>query len=81
MAELRDWQELPTGGTIQARAAPRIRTGGWRTGVKPRVELASSLQVIQCHFPSAEAPFGQGQGRQELGIRWCRFQRFLIRLG
>jgi 2-oxoacid:acceptor oxidoreductase delta subunit (pyruvate/2-ketoisovalerate family) len=48
MAELRDWQELPTGGAIPARAAPRIRTGGWRTGVKPRVELASCVNCLLC---------------------------------
>ena len=48
MAELKRWQELPAGGTISARAAPRIRTGGWRTGVKPRVELASCVNCLLC---------------------------------
>ena len=48
MAELRRWEELPAGGAIAADAAPGIRTGGWRTGVKPQVELASCVNCLLC---------------------------------
>ena len=48
MAELRGWQELPTGGTITARAAPRIRTGGWRTGEKPAVDVSLCVNCLLC---------------------------------
>lgn len=48
MGELRRWQELPAGGAIPAAAAPRLRTGGWRTGVKPQVELESCVNCLLC---------------------------------
>jgi len=48
MAELRRWQELPAGGTIPAAAAPRVRTGSWRTGLKPQVELSSCVNCLLC---------------------------------
>ena len=32
VAELRPWQQLATGGIVLRDGAPRLRTGGWRTG-------------------------------------------------
>ena len=47
MAELRRWEQLPAGGVVGADA-PRQRTGGWRTGVKPRVELGACVNCLLC---------------------------------
>lgn len=47
MAELKRWQQLPAGGAVSA-GAPRPRTGGWRTGVKPRVELGACVNCLLC---------------------------------
>ena len=43
MAELSAWRELPSGRRgLARRRAPQPHTGGWRTGVKPEVELAAA---------------------------------------
>jgi 2-oxoacid:acceptor oxidoreductase delta subunit (pyruvate/2-ketoisovalerate family) len=47
MAELRRWQELPPGG-ITGPDAPRPRTGGWRTGLEPRVDLDKCVNCLLC---------------------------------
>jgi 2-oxoacid:acceptor oxidoreductase delta subunit (pyruvate/2-ketoisovalerate family) len=48
MGVLRPWQELPAGGAIPAEDAPHPRTGGWRTGLKPRVELDACVNCLLC---------------------------------
>jgi 2-oxoacid:acceptor oxidoreductase delta subunit (pyruvate/2-ketoisovalerate family) len=45
---LRPWQELATGGIVLRDGAPRQRTGGWRTGVKPRAELSACVNCLLC---------------------------------
>ncbi|HEU6446422.1 MAG TPA: 4Fe-4S binding protein [Gaiellaceae bacterium] len=47
MAELKRWQELPPGG-ITGPDAPRPRTGGWRTGLEPRVDLDKCVNCLLC---------------------------------
>lgn len=47
MADLRPWQQLPAGGVVGADA-PRQRTGGWRTGVKPRADLGACVNCLLC---------------------------------
>ena len=48
MAELRSWQKLHEGGVVVRDEATRPRTGGWRTGVKPQVELARCINCSLC---------------------------------
>jgi 2-oxoacid:acceptor oxidoreductase delta subunit (pyruvate/2-ketoisovalerate family) len=48
MAELRDWQELPPGGAVSPADAAQPRTGGWRTGLRPEVELARCVDCLLC---------------------------------
>jgi 2-oxoacid:acceptor oxidoreductase delta subunit (pyruvate/2-ketoisovalerate family) len=48
MAQLRPWQELPVGGVVVGADAPRQRTGGWRTGVKPAVDLSACVNCLLC---------------------------------
>jgi 2-oxoacid:acceptor oxidoreductase delta subunit (pyruvate/2-ketoisovalerate family) len=42
------WQEMPLAGTVRPGDAPQIRTGGWRTGVKPEVDLARCVNCLLC---------------------------------
>jgi 2-oxoacid:acceptor oxidoreductase delta subunit (pyruvate/2-ketoisovalerate family) len=39
---------LPTGGTVLRDEATRNRTGGWRTGVKPRADLDRCVNCKLC---------------------------------
>jgi 2-oxoacid:acceptor oxidoreductase delta subunit (pyruvate/2-ketoisovalerate family) len=48
MPELRSWQELRAGGVVVRDEAARSRTGGWRTGLKPEVELARCVNCSLC---------------------------------
>jgi 2-oxoacid:acceptor oxidoreductase delta subunit (pyruvate/2-ketoisovalerate family) len=48
MSELKSWRELPAGGTVQPRDAVQPQTGGWRTGVKPEVDLSLCVNCLLC---------------------------------
>jgi 2-oxoacid:acceptor oxidoreductase delta subunit (pyruvate/2-ketoisovalerate family) len=48
MVELRSWQELPAGGAVVPAEAPRPRTGGWRTGLEPAVDLSRCVDCLLC---------------------------------
>ncbi len=48
MAELRNWSDLPVGGIVDREQAPRLETGGWRTGVKPAVDLSRCVNCLLC---------------------------------
>ncbi len=48
MGELRPWQELPAGGAVAPAGVERPRTGGWRTGLRPEVDLARCVDCLLC---------------------------------
>jgi 2-oxoacid:acceptor oxidoreductase delta subunit (pyruvate/2-ketoisovalerate family) len=48
MPELLTWRELPLGGTVRPEEAVQPRTGGWRTGVKPSVQLDRCVNCLLC---------------------------------
>jgi 2-oxoacid:acceptor oxidoreductase delta subunit (pyruvate/2-ketoisovalerate family) len=48
VAELRTWEQLPVGGAVLVDHAVHPRTGSWRTGVKPRVELSACVNCLLC---------------------------------
>jgi 2-oxoacid:acceptor oxidoreductase delta subunit (pyruvate/2-ketoisovalerate family) len=48
MPELSTWQELPIGGAVQPDETAQPRTGGWRTGLKPEVDLSSCVNCLLC---------------------------------
>ena len=48
MAELTTWERLPAGGAIEPGSAERPRTGGWRTGLKPDVDLSLCVNCLLC---------------------------------
>ena len=45
---LKPWQELPVAGATVPDDAARVRTGGWRTGLKPEVELSKCVDCLLC---------------------------------
>ena len=47
MPELKTWQELPAGGRVTP-SAPTPRTGGWRTGLRPEVQLGQCVNCLLC---------------------------------
>lgn len=42
------WRELPLAGAVHPGDAVPLRTGGWRTGVKPEVELERCIDCLLC---------------------------------
>jgi 2-oxoacid:acceptor oxidoreductase delta subunit (pyruvate/2-ketoisovalerate family) len=48
MPELSAWQQLPAGGVVVRGETARPRTGGWRTGVKPQVDLTHCINCSLC---------------------------------
>ena len=42
------WSELAVGGVVRPGDAPRPRTGGWRTGVRPVVDLDRCIDCLLC---------------------------------
>ena len=42
------WRELPLAGALRPDEAERLRTGGWRTGVKPDVDLGACVNCLLC---------------------------------
>jgi len=48
MGKLTDWQELSPGGVVAAGDAEQPSTGGWRTGLRPEVELSACVNCLLC---------------------------------
>jgi len=55
VGELKRWDELEPAGTVLPAEAPRLQTGGWRTGVKPSAELTRCVNCLLCwlHCPDS----------------------------
>jgi 2-oxoacid:acceptor oxidoreductase delta subunit (pyruvate/2-ketoisovalerate family) len=47
MLELKPWQELPHAGRVSP-STPASHTGGWRTGVRPEVNLDVCVNCLIC---------------------------------
>jgi 2-oxoacid:acceptor oxidoreductase delta subunit (pyruvate/2-ketoisovalerate family) len=45
---LRPWSELPVGGVVVRDDAVQPKTGAWRTGVRPEVELDRCVNCLLC---------------------------------
>ena len=48
MGALRAWQQLEPGGAVVRADAERVRTGGWRTGLKPEADLSRCVDCLLC---------------------------------
>jgi 2-oxoacid:acceptor oxidoreductase delta subunit (pyruvate/2-ketoisovalerate family) len=55
VADLLSWERLAPGGAVRAADAPHPRTGAWRTGSKPDVDLARCVNCLLCwlHCPDS----------------------------
>ena len=48
MGSLSAWQELEPGGVVVRDEAEQPLTGGWRTGLKPEVDLGACVDCLLC---------------------------------
>jgi 2-oxoacid:acceptor oxidoreductase delta subunit (pyruvate/2-ketoisovalerate family) len=48
MPRLLSWDELPPGGAVRPDQAERLRTGSWRTGARPEVDLGACVDCLLC---------------------------------
>jgi 2-oxoacid:acceptor oxidoreductase delta subunit (pyruvate/2-ketoisovalerate family) len=48
VAALRPWQQLEPAGSVVRDESERLRTGGWRTGVKPEADLSRCVDCLLC---------------------------------
>jgi 2-oxoacid:acceptor oxidoreductase delta subunit (pyruvate/2-ketoisovalerate family) len=48
MSELTSWRELPLAGRVEPGTAVQPRTGTWRTGLRPAVELSGCVNCLLC---------------------------------
>jgi 2-oxoacid:acceptor oxidoreductase delta subunit (pyruvate/2-ketoisovalerate family) len=46
--KLKTWEQLSPGGAVRPGDAVQPRTGGWRTGVKPSVDLSTCVNCLLC---------------------------------
>lgn len=48
MSELRAWHDISPGASVRPGETSQPRTGGWRTGVRPEVDLESCVNCLLC---------------------------------
>lgn len=48
MPELRAWTDVRAGGTVVPGDVDQPSTGGWRTGLKPDVDLDACVNCLLC---------------------------------
>jgi len=48
VAALRTWQQLEPGGAVERASAEPVRTGGWRTGLRPEADLSRCVDCLLC---------------------------------
>jgi len=48
MGGLMPWEALPAGGVVVRDESERQRTGGWRTGSRPEVDLSLCVNCLLC---------------------------------
>jgi 2-oxoacid:acceptor oxidoreductase delta subunit (pyruvate/2-ketoisovalerate family) len=58
MSRLKGWSQLPVAGAIDAATAPRPETGGWRTGLKPEVDLSRCVNCLLCWIYCPDSAVG-----------------------
>jgi 2-oxoacid:acceptor oxidoreductase delta subunit (pyruvate/2-ketoisovalerate family) len=56
------WSELGVGGVVRPGHAPRPRTGGWRTGVRPVVDLERCIDCLLCWLYCPDSAVGVDAG-------------------
>jgi 2-oxoacid:acceptor oxidoreductase delta subunit (pyruvate/2-ketoisovalerate family) len=73
MPPLKDWQTLEAGGTVLPQEAVQPHTGGWRTGVKPSIELSKCVDCLLCwlHCPDS-AVILRGEAFERFDYDYCK---------
>lgn len=48
MSKLKKYSEIPIGGTVITDDVIQPKTGGWRMGLKPKVDLSKCVNCLIC---------------------------------
>ena len=48
MSELKTWDDLAPGGVVTPSEVVQPHTGGWRTGLRPEVDLDGCVNCLLC---------------------------------
>jgi len=48
VADLTGWQSLPHAGVVHPEETAQPRTGSWRTGLRPAVDLSLCVNCLLC---------------------------------
>lgn len=48
MNELKKYCDIPVGGVVVTEKAVQPKTGGWRMGLKPKVDLSKCVNCLIC---------------------------------
>ncbi len=67
MPELKSWDQLTIGGTVVRDDAEQPITGGWRTGLRPEVDLDLCVNCLLCWLYCPDAAI-QIKGTRFVGI-------------
>jgi 2-oxoacid:acceptor oxidoreductase delta subunit (pyruvate/2-ketoisovalerate family) len=67
------WQQLPAGGAVRPESAPRLQTGGWRTGERPQVDAARCVNCLLCwlYCPDS-AVVVEGETFAAIDLDYCK---------
>ena len=57
------WNELPAGGIVVRDSAKQPVTGGWRTGVKPEVDMSLCVDCMLCWLYCPDSAIVLNEGR------------------
>lgn len=73
MGTLRPWEVLAPGGAVAPAEVSPNDTGGWRTGLKPRVELDKCVNCLLCwlYCPDS-AVLLDGTAFAGFDLRYCK---------
>ena len=56
------WRDLDVGGVVRPGDAPRPRTGGWRTGLRPVVDVDRCIDCLLCWLYCPDGAVGVDDG-------------------
>lgn len=73
MPELKAWRELPLGGVVAPCEDERPRTGSYRTGLKPEVDMSKCVNCLLCWVYCPDGAVRQEAGRfTHIELDFCK---------
>lgn len=73
MPELLRWQDLPLGGVVTPCEDERPRTGSYRTGLRPEVDMSKCVNCLLCWVYCPDNAVRQETGRfTHIDLDFCK---------